>query len=89
MNNNIVSFPLQRPDIIKLSDINTLLELECLSAKQLKNLLNTNRVDYKGCIERCELLDKASRLWEQYKRSKTGNAVWSTCLQDTFLYLNV
>lgn len=60
-----------RPDIIKLSDINTLLELECLSAKQLKNLLNTNRVDYKGCIERCELLDKASRLWEQYKRSKT------------------
>ncbi|XP_076235397.1 E3 ubiquitin-protein ligase RNF34 isoform X2 [Calliopsis andreniformis] len=59
-------------DIVKLSDINTLSELEHLSVKQLKNLLSINRVDYKGCIERCELLDRASRLWEQYTQSNAG-----------------
>ncbi|XP_017792184.1 PREDICTED: E3 ubiquitin-protein ligase RNF34 [Habropoda laboriosa] len=58
-------------DPVKLSDINTLSELEHLSMKQLKNLLSTNRVDYKGCIEKYELLDKAFKLWEEYKRSKT------------------
>ncbi|XP_076480280.1 E3 ubiquitin-protein ligase RNF34 isoform X2 [Bombus vancouverensis nearcticus] len=56
---------------VKLSDINTLSELECLNVKQLKNLLSTNRVDYKGCVERCELLNRASRLWEEYRQSRT------------------
>ncbi|CAK9822940.1 E3 ubiquitin-protein ligase RNF34 [Anthophora retusa] len=59
-------------DPVKLSDINTLSELEHLSMRQLKNLLSTNRVDYKGCIEKYELLDKASKLWEEYKQSKTN-----------------
>ncbi|XP_043515237.1 E3 ubiquitin-protein ligase RNF34 isoform X2 [Frieseomelitta varia] len=56
---------------VKLSDINALSELERLSVKQLKNLLSTNRVDYKGCIERYELLNRASRLWEEYRQSRT------------------
>lgn len=56
---------------VKLSDINALSELERLSVKQLKNLLSTNRVDYKGCIERYELLDRASRLWEEHRQSRT------------------
>nr|XP_031825306.1 E3 ubiquitin-protein ligase rififylin [Nomia melanderi] len=59
-------------DGINLSDINTLSELGCLSVKQLKTLLSTNRVDYKGCTERYELLDKAWRLWQEYKQSKTN-----------------
>lgn len=57
-------------DIVKLSDINELANLEYLSVKQLKNLLSTNRVDYKGCVERHELLDRASRLWEEHKQSR-------------------
>ncbi|XP_076165663.1 E3 ubiquitin-protein ligase RNF34 isoform X2 [Ptiloglossa arizonensis] len=56
---------------VKLSDINSLAELEYLTVKQLKNLLSINCVDYKGCVERCELLDKASRLWQKYNQSKT------------------
>ncbi|KAK9296434.1 hypothetical protein QLX08_009581 [Tetragonisca angustula] len=56
---------------VKLSDINASSELERLSVKQLKNLLSTNRVDYKGCIERYELLNRASRLWEEYRQSRT------------------
>jgi len=30
-------------------------------------------VDYKGCIERQDLLNKASRLWQEYSQSRKGN----------------
>lgn len=55
---------------VQLSDINTLSELEYLSVKQLKNLLSTNRVNYKGCVEKQELLDRASRLWKEHAQSR-------------------
>lgn len=54
----------------KLSDFETVEELNELSVKQLKELLTLNRVDYKGCVEKSELLDRATRLWNdsnQYK----------------------
>ncbi|XP_024945175.1 E3 ubiquitin-protein ligase RNF34 isoform X2 [Cephus cinctus] len=53
--------------LVKLSDINDVLELECLTIKQLKELLSTNRVDFKGCVEKRELLTRATRLWTDYK----------------------
>lgn len=31
--------------------------------KQLKQLLTLNRVDYKGCVEKGELLERVARLW--------------------------
>ncbi|KAH0949533.1 hypothetical protein HN011_011912 [Eciton burchellii] len=55
-------------DKVQLSDIKEASELEYLNVKQLKNLLSTNRVDYKGCIERQELLNRVSRLWNDYYR---------------------
>lgn len=56
--------------LVKLSDINELSQLEHLSVKQLKTLLITNRVDFKGCIERSELLDRVSRLWEEHNQAR-------------------
>ncbi|KAL6256321.1 hypothetical protein P5V15_012438 [Pogonomyrmex californicus] len=56
------------PDKVQLSDIKEASELEYLSVKQLKSLLNTNRVDYKGCIERSDLLNKVTRLWREYNQ---------------------
>lgn len=32
--------------------------------KQLKEVLMLHRVDYKGCCEKQELLDRVSRLWK-------------------------
>ncbi|XP_011494711.1 PREDICTED: E3 ubiquitin-protein ligase RNF34 [Ceratosolen solmsi marchali] len=55
---------------VKLSDINEQKELEYLTVKQLKDLLSVNKVDFKGCVERCELLDRAFRLWEEYRKSR-------------------
>lgn len=68
---NSVSF-LQWSDRVQLSDIKEASELEYLNVKQLKNLLSTNRVDYKGCLERQELLNRVSRLWQEYKQSRQG-----------------
>lgn len=63
----------QWSDKVQLMDIKEASELEYLSIKQLKNLLSTNRVDYKGCIERQDLLNKVSRLWQEYNQSRKGN----------------
>ncbi|EFN75761.1 E3 ubiquitin-protein ligase RNF34 isoform X2 [Harpegnathos saltator] len=58
------------PDKVQLSDIKEASELEYLNIKQLKSLLSINRVDYKGCVERQELLNRVSRLWHEYKQSR-------------------
>lgn len=42
-------------------------ELECLSVKQLKEILMVNRVDFKGCCEKQELLERVERLWKDLK----------------------
>lgn len=58
---------------LMLSDINSTADLEALTVKQLKELLMRNRTDFKGCIERAELVEKASRLWSDYTISRKGN----------------
>ncbi|XP_033219699.1 E3 ubiquitin-protein ligase RNF34 [Belonocnema kinseyi] len=62
-----------RSRIVKLSDIKEISELEYLTVKQLKDLLSINRVDFKGCVERCELLDRACRLWDEHRKSRAAN----------------
>lgn len=57
---------------LKLSDISCLEDLDKLSVKELKTLLMTNRTDFKGCVERAELLEKAGRLWNDYTLSRKG-----------------
>ncbi|CAG9821962.1 unnamed protein product [Phaedon cochleariae] len=48
----------------KLQDFGSVEELHNLSSKDLKILLTLNRVDFKGCVEKSELLERAERLWE-------------------------
>ncbi|XP_043484603.1 E3 ubiquitin-protein ligase RNF34-like isoform X2 [Leptopilina heterotoma] len=62
-----------RGKIVELSDIKEVSDLEYLTVKQLKDLLSMNRVDFKGCVERCELLDRASRLWDEHRKSRETN----------------
>lgn len=38
-------------------------DLDDLSVKQLKEILMLNRVDFKGCCEKTELLERVKRLW--------------------------
>ncbi|KAF7989067.1 hypothetical protein HCN44_007377 [Aphidius gifuensis] len=55
---------------VKLTNIAERSHLDYLNIKQLKDLLRTNRVDYRGCVERSELLDRAGRLWDDHKSSR-------------------
>ncbi|EDW01721.1 uncharacterized protein LOC6560563 [Drosophila grimshawi] len=57
---------------LNLEDIEDLKDLENLTVKQLKEVLMLHRVDYKGCCEKQELLDRVSRLW---KTMRTAPAV--------------
>ncbi|XP_064612143.1 E3 ubiquitin-protein ligase RNF34-like [Liolophura sinensis] len=50
----------------KLSDIEREEDIESLTVKQLKELLATNFVDYKGCCEKYELAERVQRLWREY-----------------------
>lgn len=49
--------------LLKLSDFTSEEQLNELSVKQLKQLLTLNRVDYKGCVEKGELLERVIMLW--------------------------
>lgn len=42
-------------------------DISKLSAKELKALLDDNFVDYKGCVEKEELVDRVVMLWESTK----------------------
>lgn len=55
---------------INLIDITHFSDLEDLSVKQLKELLVANRVDFKGCCEKNELLERVNRLWKEYSQNR-------------------
>lgn len=57
---------------INLNDLTELSQIEGLNVKQLKELLILNRVDFKGCCERKELLERAERLWRESTKSREG-----------------
>lgn len=64
------------PKYPKLSDFESADDLTNLTSKQLKQLLTLNRVDFKGCIEKTELLDKAKRLWTDNYEQKKGDSMY-------------
>lgn len=65
----------------KLSDFETADDLNDLSVKELKVLLSLNRVDYKGCVEKAELLERAGRLWNDshLRKGDDGNCSVDEC----------
>ncbi|XP_073169411.1 E3 ubiquitin-protein ligase RNF34 isoform X2 [Lepidochelys kempii] len=48
-----------------LSDISSLEDIERLSVRQLKEILARNFVNYSGCCEKWELVEKVSRLYRE------------------------
>lgn len=53
-----------------LSDIKAASDIESLTIKQIKEILACNFVDYKGCCEKKELVDKTKRLYASYLENK-------------------
>jgi len=58
--------------LVHLSDLKSLQDLQELSVKQCKEILAINRVNFKGVVEKDELLKILERLWKQEQRLKEG-----------------
>ncbi|XP_045785573.1 E3 ubiquitin-protein ligase rififylin [Maniola jurtina] len=55
---------------INLEQFKKVSDLDLLSGKQLKELLSRNRVEYRGCLERRDLLERAKMLWRDHAKYK-------------------
>lgn len=70
-----VSPATQRRIRASLSDLDNEAAIENLSVRQLKEILARNFVNYSGCCEKWELLERVHRLYrenEQNRRSSKG-----------------
>ena len=69
-----------------LSDLSRVEDVEGLSVRQLKEILARNFVNFKGCCEKWELMERVTRLYHDQKdlqnlgesspASGTGTAQW-------------
>ncbi len=64
-------------DIASMSDIHHESQLSELSVRELKIILQANCVNYKGCVEKKELLEKVVRLWQARQEQKGKKAARS------------
>ncbi|OWF44900.1 E3 ubiquitin-protein ligase RNF34-like [Mizuhopecten yessoensis] len=55
---------------MNLGQINSLEDVDNLTVRQLKEVLVTNFVNYKGCCEKPELVDRVKRLWREHKTNE-------------------
>ncbi|KAM3961785.1 LOW QUALITY PROTEIN: E3 ubiquitin-protein ligase RNF34 [Aphomia sociella] len=55
---------------ITLEQLSHASDLDALNVKQLKELLARNRVEFRGCLERADLLERAKRLWREHDSYK-------------------
>lgn len=55
---------------MKVTDINSLEEIDNLTVKEMKELLFISFVDFKGCVEKEELKQKVIRLWKEHKNNE-------------------
>ena len=60
-----------------LSEIQTLQDVNELSVKQAKDILAMNRVNFKGVVEKDELLKHVARLWRQEKQAQDRKIIFS------------
>ena len=62
-------------------------EIRELSVKQLKIILQRNCINYKGCVEKHELLERVVRLWHAKEEEKVRVATIANT-GDTGTYLS-
>merc|ERR1712130_369122 len=55
--------------LLAMSDIHCVEDLQELSAKQMKDMLAMNRVNFKGVVEKQELFKIVERVWRQHVKS--------------------
>ncbi|XP_032124880.1 E3 ubiquitin-protein ligase RNF34-like [Sapajus apella] len=59
-----------------LSDLSSLNDVEGLSMRQLKEILAQNFVNYSGCCEKWELVEKLNRLYKENEENQKSYGEW-------------
>ncbi|XP_047229182.1 E3 ubiquitin-protein ligase RNF34 isoform X4 [Girardinichthys multiradiatus] len=77
-----VSPATQRRIRASLSDLDNEEAIENLSVRQLKEILARNFVNYSGCCEKWELLDRVHRLYRENEQNRKSNGVRSQLTAD-------
>lgn len=67
-----------------LSQIQNIEEVGELSVKELKMILTANFVDFKGCCEKKELLDRVAALWKS-KQQTDGKSKFVMFFSSSFV----
>ncbi|XP_056889486.1 E3 ubiquitin-protein ligase RNF34-like [Takifugu flavidus] len=67
-----VSPPAQRRARASLSDVSSIRDIESLSVRHLKEILAKNFVNYSGCCEKWELVERVSRLYRDREKNRTS-----------------
>lgn len=57
-----------------LSDLTSVKDIDALSVRQLKEILARNFVNYKGCCEKWELMERVTRLYKEKDLQQLGKA---------------
>ncbi|XP_026086252.1 E3 ubiquitin-protein ligase rififylin-like isoform X2 [Carassius auratus] len=66
-----------------LSDLRSVEDIEDLSVRQLKEILARNFVDYKGCCEKWELMERVTRLYHDQKDLQNMDAGAGTAVDES------
>lgn len=66
-----------------LSDISSLRDIEGLSVRQLKEILARNFVNFSGCCEKWELVERVSRLYRETEENR------KSCGYFILMYMNI
>nr|KAG5693037.1 hypothetical protein BaRGS_005661 [Batillaria attramentaria]KAG5707026.1 hypothetical protein BaRGS_019631 [Batillaria attramentaria] len=72
--------PESRPGIQRatIDDVQSQEDVENLTVRQLKEILVNNFVDYKGCVEKHELVDRVKRLWVETQANKERGVAFTS-----------
>ena len=63
---------------VTLADITSCDDIDTLTVRQLKDLLVNNYVDYRGCCEKQELVQRVQELWTDHKKLNQSG-LYTTC----------
>lgn len=68
----------QRRARASVSDVSTVRDIESLSVRQLKEILARNFVNYSGCCEKWELVERVCRLYREREKNRKSCGYYHT-----------
>lgn len=69
-----------------MEDVSNVEEITSLSVTELKQILTANFINYKGCVEKKELIDKVTMLFKSVEENKKRQGWYLMLLFELFYF---